>query len=455
MNNFNYTFKKSSKDFISEEKISEGQKNNSSGRPENKVKQYNTNEWTETKKKLITKKHNKTPIGKRKNIKLKRILFDFDENKNSRNVEKKKNSFMTDIKNKIGTFIKQKIIPESFKISSSKNSNEEPSINMNECLICQQKLNDEEKEDNLLPCMHMICNECYLSHLKEKINNNKIGEITCCQHGCKTKLYDEFIQKKLYLDIELLDKYLYLKKRRQIMLNPNTQLCPFPDCNSYAKKNDKSIFVQCIDNKHKFCFNCLKEWHPDKDCSTQIENKSLDEWIKVHDARRCPKCKILIQKNEGCNHITCFNCKCEFCWLCLSICDYKHFELGRCAGLLYNRTRCCQNKLINFFYQILISFVKGIILGICLPFIKAFLSFYKNSENYYGLKDFINIIYGISSTLISLNYIILFIPSSFSLSFLSLFFWSCQDKIFEFKSLKILDLLIECHMESLSKFFER
>ena len=56
MNNFNYTFKKSSKDFISEEKISEGQKNNSSGRPENKVKQYNTNEWTETKKKLITKK---------------------------------------------------------------------------------------------------------------------------------------------------------------------------------------------------------------------------------------------------------------------------------------------------------------------------------------------------------------------------------------------------------------
>ena len=451
---------KSSEELISEDQNKESQKNKNSKRSETKVKKFKTDEGIETKSFLIGKKNNKSTVRKRVNVPSERILIDFEENKNSRNVKPKKKSLITDLKNNIKSFFKQKILPESkifpesSKIITFKNSNEEPSINMNKCLICEGKLNDKEKEDNLLPCMHMICNECYLSQLKVKINNNKIDEITCCQYGCKTKLYDEFIQKKLYPDFELMEKYLKLKRRRQIMLNPNTQLCPFPNCESYAKKG-KDIFVECIDNKHKFCFNCLKDWHQNEECSTQIDNKSLNEWIKVNDARRCPKCKILIQKNEGCNHIICFNCKCEFCWLCLSICNYEHFKFGRCAGLLYNRTRCCENKLINCFYQILISFVKFIILGIGLPFIKTYLSGYQNCENYNRFKDFVNIIYGISSTLILLNYIILFIPSYISLSFFGLLHWSFQDKLFDFKPSKIFEIFIGLYTKIIAECFEK
>jgi hypothetical protein len=48
--------------------------------------------------------------------------------------------------------------------------------------------------------------------------------------------------------------------------------------------------------------------------------------------KRCPRCKIYTEKNEGCNHMTCTNCKYQWCWLCEGEYKYGHYDIGNCKG---------------------------------------------------------------------------------------------------------------------------
>lgn len=52
--------------------------------------------------------------------------------------------------------------------------------------------------------------------------------------------------------------------------------------------------------------------------------------------KMCPKCNMFIEKEGGCNHITCEMCGYEFCWLCLKNYEFYHyyvFNMRGCPGL--------------------------------------------------------------------------------------------------------------------------
>lgn len=74
-------------------------------------------------------------------------------------------------------------------------------------------------------------------------------------------------------------------------------------------------------------FRCGCDYHAPTDC--QIIKKWLTKcaddsetanYISAH-TKDCPKCHICIEKNGGCNHMQCYNCKHDFCWMCLG--DWK------------------------------------------------------------------------------------------------------------------------------------
>ena len=48
------------------------------------------------------------------------------------------------------------------------------------------------------------------------------------------------------------------------------------------------------------------------------DNEFTVKWIKAN-TKPCPnkKCLKPIEKNQGCNHMKCAQCKTDFCWLCL------------------------------------------------------------------------------------------------------------------------------------------
>jgi len=76
--------------------------------------------------------------------------------------------------------------------------------------------------------------------------------------------------------------------------------------------------------EHKFCFGCpiemdhrpvvcgvAKMWL--KKCRDDSETAN---WIKSN-TKECSNCQSTIEKNGGCNHMTCKKCKHEFCWVCM------------------------------------------------------------------------------------------------------------------------------------------
>lgn len=50
--------------------------------------------------------------------------------------------------------------------------------------------------------------------------------------------------------------------------------------------------------------------------SSFYKNEDDDAPIK-----RCPKCKVYIERDEGCAQMMCKNCKHAFCWYCLESLD--------------------------------------------------------------------------------------------------------------------------------------
>lgn len=50
-----------------------------------------------------------------------------------------------------------------------------------------------------------------------------------------------------------------------------------------------------------------------------------DIWVR-QNTKECPKCRVPIEKNQGCNHMTCRYCSFEFCWLCMR--PYKTHQMA-------------------------------------------------------------------------------------------------------------------------------
>ena len=277
-------------------------------------------------------------------------------------------------------------------IINNKENNNEIEIT---CILCDEVLNVKDLRENKLLCNHYFCSECYQQYLYEKINSNNILQIPCMQNKCPTILTDDFIKLKINSDENLSKKYERFKKKEEILENPNLKFCPFPGCDGYAELKDNEKYVTC-NNGHKFCFKCLKNWHGNKKCDDQI-NKDFKKWKKNKIIKQCPKCKMWTEKNRGCNHMTCAECKYQWCWLCRGKYDENHFEIGGCTGLQFTENECFQNYLCLHLYKFImfVLYLTGFI--VLSPSIIIYNVLLKALDdiNYNGCNTFYSIIFSI------------------------------------------------------------
>ncbi|KAG6852404.1 hypothetical protein C0991_012336 [Blastosporella zonata] len=203
-----------------------------------------------------------------------------------------------------------------------------------------------------LTCDHVFCSACWCAYLASKLNDEAEHAVRCMAEGCALVAPDDFIGTTL-LNGEMEDKATWarfqeLLVRHFVASNPNLKYCPYPECTntvscpSAAGKSSLTTVVPIVScgargipgasqskekesgKEHKFCFGCsvesdhrpvvcgvAKMWL--KKCRDDSETAN---WIKSN-TKECPKCQSTIEKNGGCNHMTCKKCKHEFCWVCM------------------------------------------------------------------------------------------------------------------------------------------
>ena len=159
-----------------------------------------------------------------------------------------------------------------------------------------------------------------------------MSTINCLKLNCNFKYTDELV--KTLCKPVVYAKYIKLKQVALIKSSTDRySYCVYPDCEEITKIENDAIQVTCA-NQHVSCLKCFNQAEPEHICNNVENSGGANHFENPSDIviRACPKCLLLISKVEGCNHITCSNCRYEFCWLCSG--EYKtgHFDITNLTG---------------------------------------------------------------------------------------------------------------------------
>jgi len=232
------------------------------------------------------------------------------------------------------------------------------------CDICFGDIKDKF----ILSCGDFYCRECIKAHIKSSLQNITLFKnIKCPKTICNNKIKENDIEK--LFSQEEFKKYLKFKAKIEGYSDNTNIPCPVPDCEGFGKKiNIKNGNLKCSKN-HMFCVRCMNPSHANKKCS-----KSADYSTQImslfKQIKKCPNCKTLVEKEEGCNNVTCGNiwCNYTFCWVCMNSYDKNHYSnpLSPCFGMqeLQPNSRFAKHKCLRISKCLLIFLLMLVILPI-------------------------------------------------------------------------------------------
>ncbi|KAF8621234.1 hypothetical protein AX15_007947 [Amanita polypyramis BW_CC] len=186
------------------------------------------------------------------------------------------------------------------------------------CPVCF----DEPTEGiQLRPCGHRWCRDC-LSNYLHSAASNKSFPLACLgdEARCKQKIPLSVARSLLTADQFQAVVEASFSAYVQSHLD-EFHYCPSPDCPQVYRTVQKSLAgttVQCPSCLLRICAACHQEAHDDFSCADDDDwDENFQEWAKDRDVKRCPGCRISIERLEGCNHMKCTQCQTHICWVCM------------------------------------------------------------------------------------------------------------------------------------------
>lgn len=192
-------------------------------------------------------------------------------------------------------------------------------------LMCRVCL--EDKPIKPLPCCKKaVCEECLRVYLSSQVQLGQV-EIKCPITECFEFLEETTVIYNLTHEDSI--KYKYFLELGRI----DSSTKPCPQCKHFTtfkkkghvptpSRSESKYKIQCPTCQFVWCFKCHSPWHEGVNCKEYKKgDKLLRHWASEiehgqRNAQKCPKCKIHIQRTEGCDHMTCSQCNTNFCYRC-------------------------------------------------------------------------------------------------------------------------------------------
>jgi hypothetical protein len=190
-------------------------------------------------------------------------------------------------------------------------------LDVGECSLC-------EEITSLYPfeCGHLFCYDCSYKWVKECILTSTPK---CPQLHCSAPVHIN--QLRNLLTPTEIDAYLNTLLRAALSASDDFIWCISCTSGFFTINNNKASSGSCAshscpDCRHTWCALCNSVAHSGLTCEEamikwSIEDKENESW-KLLNTKKCPSCKVHIQKSSGCSHINCKQCKYEFCWICMN-----------------------------------------------------------------------------------------------------------------------------------------
>jgi ariadne-1 len=193
------------------------------------------------------------------------------------------------------------------------------------CNICLE----EDQVTKYVAChdmRHVACETCWDSYLNSKISDGRSAIHTKCP-GAKCPVPVGLSVFKKFLSSEDFAKYMEMWTMRFAEESNEYKFCMNSESCPYVLRVTSEINGLICPCGFVSCNACNSESHEPASCEDaknwDIKNSSESEnckWILLH-TKPCPNCGKPIEKNQGCNHMTCQKggggCGHHFCWICL------------------------------------------------------------------------------------------------------------------------------------------
>lgn len=250
-------------------------------------------------------------------------------------------AFYTDpekAKGSAGVVARCKVVPASSSAvhgmnvgtTTRPNTRSSAKSNLETCEICYDDFSSEQMYS--MPCGHDFCYGCWGDYIDNVIGDGPTCiRSTCPLAGCNETVTEEEVENIAPQSLDLFKSY---QLRSYVELSGTSRWCPGPGCERIATINSASdlswvddsatgVVAKCDSCTTSFCVKCGEEPHAPLTCRVlskwiqKCENESeTANWI-LANTKPCPMCSTRIEKNQGCNHMTCQKCRHEFCWICM------------------------------------------------------------------------------------------------------------------------------------------